>query len=171
VRREADSWCAYCIVSRIAFCRCWRQHDARLELGCMHESLRIIRHFVCFVRTTSISNVAHWPKSAHLFLSYPMMASALMQNMTVWAIAQPWLGSSASTLEAVDSGPLTVPKRMRFSSVASLPFTANLGRTRSMTVPSARPIRGISTAYTTWLSGGDIMFSQCEGGHGESWRE
>lgn len=63
-------------------------------------------------------------------------------------------------LEAVNCGAHTVPRRIRISSAASLPFTANLDHILSTTVPSARPISGISTAYATWLSGVDTMISQ-----------
>lgn len=60
---------------------------------------------------------------------------------------------------------------MRISSAASLPFTASLDHTLSMTVPSARPISGISTAYATWLSGIDTIVSQHSRRPCESWRE
>ena len=55
---------------------------------------------------------------------------------------------------------LTVPRRMSTSSTASLPFTANLDQILSTTVPRARLISGISTAYATWLNGVDTMVSQ-----------
>lgn len=54
---------------------------------------------------------------------------------------------------------------MRISSAASLSFTANLDHTLSVTMPSARPINGISSAYATWLSGMDTMVSQRERRH------